>query len=46
MKGTRRDVLGHQGKDRRIIKMYLKEIGYEDVEWIQLAQYRVQWQTQ
>jgi hypothetical protein len=27
------------------IKMNLKEIGYEDVDWIQLAQDRVQWQN-
>jgi hypothetical protein len=25
------------------IKMYLKEIGCEDVDWINLAQYVVQW---
>jgi hypothetical protein len=25
--------------------MYLREMGYEDVDWIQLIQGRVQWQA-
>jgi hypothetical protein len=27
------------------IRMYLKEIGWEGVDWIQLAQNRVQWRA-
>jgi hypothetical protein len=37
------------GRPRRMwednIKMYLREIGLDEVNWIQLAQYRVQWRT-
>jgi hypothetical protein len=35
--------LGRQAYIKDNIKMDLKEIGYEDVEWFHLAHSRVQW---
>jgi hypothetical protein len=40
-----RDHLGDLGIHRIILKWILKEIGYEDVDWIQLAQDRIEWQA-
>jgi hypothetical protein len=41
---TRRDHSGDFSIDGRIIlKIDIKEIRYEDVDWILLAQYRDQW---
>jgi hypothetical protein len=42
----RRQYLGELGVERIIvITINLKEIGYEDVYWIRLAQYKVRWRA-
>jgi hypothetical protein len=33
------------GVDGRIIKMYLQEVGWGDVDWIDMAQDRDRWWT-
>jgi len=40
-----RDQLGGLGIERRITLKYLKETGCEGVDWIHLAQDKLQWQT-
>jgi hypothetical protein len=38
--------LDNLGIDRRtILKTYVKEMGYEDADWIHLPKVRVQWQA-
>jgi len=37
--------LGDQGVDGRIIKIDFKQVGFENVGWIILAQSRDQWRT-
>jgi hypothetical protein len=39
------DHLGDPGVDGRIIKMDIREVGWEDMNWIDLAQDRDRWRA-